>query len=141
MYIHATNNNNNIRRHHKSVNSVVLGVETSNFNCFIVLGHRNIDCLVAGCLAPYCTYNGKNAVCKRCICAWSGHPFVSCLPLRNGNSTNNGIACQTNCTRKENCVNSVEEAGTNLNSSSENVSNTLAGADPEKNQGGWLAII
>ena len=33
-------------------------------------------------MAPLCTCNGKNAICKRCVCVRSGHPCVSCLPLR-----------------------------------------------------------
>ena len=33
-------------------------------------------------MAPCCTCNGKNAVCKRCVCVRSGRPCVSCLPLR-----------------------------------------------------------
>ena len=73
-------------------------------------------------MAPCCTCNGKNAVCKRCVCARSGRPCVSCLPLRNGNCTNNGITSRVICTGKEKGVDKVEEVGTNSSPSSENVS-------------------
>ena len=56
---------------------------------------------------------------------------MSCLLLRNGNCTNNGIARQTNCIREENCVNSVEEADINSNSSCESVSDTSVHVFPE----------
>ena len=33
-------------------------------------------------MAPCCSCNGKNAVCKRCACVRAGRPCISCLPLK-----------------------------------------------------------
>ena len=33
-------------------------------------------------MAPCCSCNGQNAVCKQCICVRAGRPCTSCLPLR-----------------------------------------------------------
>ena len=33
-------------------------------------------------MAPCCSCNGKNAVCKRCACVRAGRPCTSCLPLK-----------------------------------------------------------
>ena len=46
---------------------------------------------------------------------------MSCLPLRYGKCTNNGIARQTNCTENEG-GGDEKEVGSNSNSSRENVS-------------------
>ena len=39
-------------------------------------------------MAPCCTCNGKNAVCKRCVCVQSERPCVSYLPLRERRCVN-----------------------------------------------------
>ena len=39
-------------------------------------------------MAPCCSCNGRNAVCKRCICVRSGRPCVSCLPLKEKRCSN-----------------------------------------------------
>ena len=49
---------------------------------------------MATCMAPCCTCNGKNAVCKRCVCFRSGRPCVSCLPLRECRCVNTLQHCQ-----------------------------------------------
>ena len=33
-------------------------------------------------MAPCCSCNGCNAVCKRCACVHAGRPCTSCLPLK-----------------------------------------------------------
>ena len=35
-----------------------------------------------------CSCNGKNAVCKRCVCARARRPCTSCLPLSSGRCVN-----------------------------------------------------
>ena len=35
-----------------------------------------------------CSCNGRNAVCKRCVCAHAGRPYSSCLPMTQNNCVN-----------------------------------------------------
>ena len=44
-------------------------------------------------MAPCYSCNGKNAVCKRCVCACSGRPCISRLPLKEKKCAN--ILCAT----------------------------------------------
>ena len=39
-------------------------------------------------MVPCCTCNGRNAICKQCVCACSGRPCSSCLPLKTDRCVN-----------------------------------------------------
>ena len=45
--------------------------------------------LILDCsMVPCCTCNGRNAICKRCVCARSGRPCTSCLSLKTDHCVN-----------------------------------------------------
>ena len=39
-------------------------------------------------MAPCCTCNGRNTICKRSVCVHSGRPCTSCLPLNTNRCVN-----------------------------------------------------
>ena len=39
-------------------------------------------------MAPCCTCNGRNVICKQCVCACSGRPCTSCLLLKTDRCIN-----------------------------------------------------
>ena len=39
-------------------------------------------------MLPCCSCNGRNAICRRCVCVRAGRPCVSCLPMKLDNCMN-----------------------------------------------------
>ena len=57
--------------------------------------------LILDCsMVPCCTCNGRNAICKRCVCACSGRPYTSCLLLKT-----------------DRCINQLRTGGTSASAS------------------------
>ena len=59
----------------------VFGAQTSFVRYYCIL---DLQCDMALC----CSCNGKNAVCKHCVCARTRRPYTCCLPLGTGKCVN-----------------------------------------------------
>ena len=53
-------------------------------------------------MALCCTCNGRNAVCKRCICVHNNRHCVSCLPSRSGKCSNQAAVSESDGRESQN---------------------------------------